>query len=92
MKKAGRRGDPSVRETGFPHTLSVEGNDIRITAELPGISEEMIRLDLDDKVLTISVNGGNPRFRKAIVLPWEARLGKKLFRKGVLDLTLEKPA
>jgi HSP20 family molecular chaperone IbpA len=90
MKKAGGGGHASGSENGFPCRQSVEGNGIRITAELPMIDEEMIQIDLDENVLTISVNGQGQRNRKEIDLPWEANLGKKVFRNGVLELHLER--
>jgi len=50
----------------------------------------MIRLDLDKKVLIVSVDGNGRVLRKSIALPWKARLGTKQFRKGVLELLLGK--
>jgi len=91
MKKVKEGGSVSGGETRISHRLSVEGGSILVIAELPGIDEEMIRLDLDERVLTISVDG-RLGIREEIALPWEARLGKKRFRKGVLELVLEKPA
>ena len=90
MKKG--RGGASVHggEAGFPYRLSTEGDTIRVTVELPGIREEMIRLDLDKKVLIVSVDGNGRVLRKSIALPWKARLGTKQFRKGVLELLLGK--
>jgi HSP20 family molecular chaperone IbpA len=90
MKKERVGGHASGSEKGFPCRQSVEGNGILITAELPGIDEEMIQIDLDENVLTISVNGQGRRNGKEIDLPWEANLGKKVFRNGVLELHLER--
>ena len=90
MRKAGRGGQVSGSRDGFTCRQSVEENGILITADLPGIDEEMIQIDLDEDILTISLNGWGDRSRKEIVLPWEANLGKKLFRNGVLELHLER--
>jgi HSP20 family molecular chaperone IbpA len=90
MKKALGEEHASIGDTGLSHTLSLEGSGIRITEELPGAGEEMIHIDLDEKVLTISVDGKGQRYGKAIVLPCEARLARKRFHNGVLELYLEK--
>jgi HSP20 family molecular chaperone IbpA len=74
----------------FPVRLSPDGDRIHIHAELQGISEEKIRLDVDLNTLTISASDGDTWLKKEISLPWEARLGRKRFREGVLELTLEK--
>ena len=92
MKKDRGEGGVSGGGTGFSHTVTAEGRSLRITAELPGVGEEMIRIDLDGKVLTISVDGRGRRHRECIALPCEARLGRKRFSNGVLELFLEKAA
>ena len=92
MKKARGEGGISGGGTGFSHTVTAEKGSIRITAELPGVGEERIRIDLDGKVLTISVNGGGRPYRESIALPCEARLGRKRFSGGVLELFLERAA
>ena len=83
MKPAGKTGE-------LPFRLSVDGDRIHVLAELPGITDEKIMLDLEGLTLVISAVDGDTRYKKKISLPWEARLGKKRFRKGVLELTLEK--
>ena len=80
-----------ARETGFPYMLTEGENGIRIRVNLRGIDEKMIRIDLEGKTLTIFAGNGEGQ-RIAISLPCEARLGRKRFREGVLDLCLEKPA
>jgi len=75
----------------FPCRLLVEGEEIRVTAELPGVTEEMIRIDLEGRALTISADGREQHYRASIVLPWEAGLKGKRFRKGVLELLFGRP-
>jgi HSP20 family molecular chaperone IbpA len=90
MKMTGGEGPASGGETGFPYRLSVQGNGIRIVAELPEIHEELIRMDLEGRTLIISADGRGRKYRMAIPLPLEARLARKQFRDGVLDLCLER--
>lgn len=83
-------GGTGGEESSFPCRLSVDGDCLRIVAELPGISEEKIRLDLDETTLIISADDRDRAFRMPVTLPWAARLGVKKFRKGVIELTMER--
>ncbi|HVN65902.1 MAG TPA: hypothetical protein VMT31_04715 [Methanomicrobiales archaeon] len=80
----------SAKETEFPYRLSMEDYGIRIMAELPGVDEKMIQIDLEDRNLSISAADRERLYRVAIALPGEVRLKEKRFRKGVLDLFLER--
>jgi len=87
----GRRMLNPVKKTIEPVvTLSDEGTCIRVMAELPGIREEMIRIDLERSTLIISASDNGKRYKKEISLPARTRFGTKRFRNGVLDLLLEK--
>jgi HSP20 family molecular chaperone IbpA len=77
-------------ESGFPFRLSVDGDKVFIVAELPGIREEKIRLDLGEGTLIISAVDGERSMKRRISLPWVARLAAKKFGKGILELTLER--
>ena len=90
MKKGDETRKPAIRTGDAAFRLSVDGDRIFILADLPGISDEKIRLDLEARTLVISAKDGDTLYRKKISLPWEARLGKKKFRKGILELTLER--
>jgi len=67
-----------------------EGNTIRVIAEMPGIDEEKIALDLQGSTLVISASDKRRTYQKEVLLPCEARLEKQRFQNGVLELTLEK--
>jgi len=69
-----------------------EGKYFRVITELPGISEEKIRIDLEKTVLAISATEAESgkKYKKMIELPFEVRLDKKKFQNGILDVTLEK--
>jgi HSP20 family molecular chaperone IbpA len=90
MTKEHENRKPARKNSEIPFRLSVDGDRIQVIAELPKISGEKIRLDLEGTILVISATDGDTRYKKKISLPWDARLGSKKFRKGVLELTLEK--
>jgi len=71
-------------------TLLDEEKIVRIRSELPGISEEKIRIDLDKNSVTIWASGTENQYKKVISLPFDVKFSKKRFSEGVLELTLEK--
>ena len=67
-------------KTAEPVTLLLdEGKSLQVIAELQGITEEKIFIDLDKHELVISApeTGSRKKFRKVIALPIEVRLEKK---------------
>jgi len=68
-----------------------EGDCLKIIAELPGIAEEDIRIELKDNLLIISGTSAFTRFHKEITLPCPVK-GKlnSSYRNGVLELKAEK--
>jgi HSP20 family molecular chaperone IbpA len=89
VKEKGKTGDAPGKEGAFPYRLSFDGNRAHIIADLTGVGEEKIRLDLEKATLVISTTDGECK-QVGIVLPWAATLATKRFRKGILELTLEK--
>ena len=87
-EKASRGEARTGRWKEFPCRISVRGEEIHVTAELAGVSEEMIRIDLEGRTLIISADGKGQHYRANIVLPWEAGLKGKRFRKGTIVAVL----
>jgi HSP20 family protein len=98
----GRRAAPVRRQAPMPERQEVvskeppvdifdEQTHLKVVAELPGIEEEDIEIDLHGARLVISVNTPAHRYHKEIVLPC-APEGKveRLYRNGILELTLWK--
>jgi len=66
-----------------------DGRQVRISASLPGVSEEQIRIDLEKTTLTLSISGDR-KMKRVIRIPDGARLFKKKFTEGSLEIVLEK--
>ncbi|HXW98432.1 MAG TPA: Hsp20/alpha crystallin family protein [Methanomicrobiales archaeon] len=81
-------GAPGGKRREKPFRVSVDGDRAVVVGELHGVPEGDIRLDLEARTLVISLKGSG--FRRKVSLPWEARLGNKRFRKGILEITLER--
>ena len=62
---------------------------MRVVAEIPGIDEEVIRLDLNEDTLSMSARGGNQNYYRDIALPraCETIIGK-VYNTGILEVTL----
>jgi len=73
-------------------TVIDEGKFLRIVAELPGIVEEKIKIDLENRSTSVTIVAVNTvkQFKSVITIPCEVRFSKKRFSDGVLELTLEK--
>ncbi|HJX56643.1 MAG TPA: Hsp20/alpha crystallin family protein [Methanoregula sp.] len=71
-------------------TLLDEGKFLHILTELPGVHEEMIRIDVEKTTVTIAASDAGKQVRKMITFPCEVSFCMKRFSEGVLTLTLEK--
>jgi HSP20 family molecular chaperone IbpA len=69
-----------------------EGKFLRIITELPGISEEKIRIDLENSSTSVTIVANNTvkQYKKVIAIPCNVSFSKKRFSDGVLEITLEK--
>ncbi len=98
----GRRAVPVTRQAPVPEpkvaTVQEPPADVfdeeahlKVVAELPGIEEEDIEIDLHGAHLVISASTPAHKYHKEIVLPC-APEGKveRLYRNGILELTLWK--
>jgi len=69
-----------------------ERDHVRIVAELPGVSEDSISLDLKGDILTLEAGDKKRKYLKEILLPAKVDFeGKeKSFNNGVLEIKLKK--
>jgi HSP20 family molecular chaperone IbpA len=82
---------PGPAQTVEPGTTVLdEGKFLHILTELPGVHEEMIRIDIDSTTVTIAASDARKQVKKMITLPCEVSFCMKRFSGGVLTLTLEK--
>ena len=69
-----------------------EENRILVIAELPGVSENEIKIEVAGDILNIAASGRNRKYAKEILLPRkvEADSVKTSYKNGILEVTLEK--
>jgi len=68
-----------------------EAQEIVIAAELPGVSDEEIHIDIQDDVLSLETTGER-KYAKEVLLPAvvDATSLQKIYKNGILELRLKK--
>lgn len=68
-----------------------EGQEILVVAELPGVGENEIRVEVRDDILSLETTGER-RYAKEILLsePVDAASLRKAYKNGILELRLKK--
>lgn len=83
---------PMVAEVREP-LLDVfdEGETILVVAELPGVAEEEIRIEIQDDVLSLETTGER-KYAKEVLLPAAVEGGSihKTYKTGILELRMKK--
>jgi HSP20 family protein len=91
VAKDERTGRAMVREVTVPPVdIFEEAGHILVVAELPGVCDEDIRLELRDDVLEITAERGPKKYHKEVLLPasFEAPAMTSSCRNGVLEIKL----
>lgn len=84
---------PKVNEEREPITdIFNEDKEIVIIAEMPGIEEDDIVIDLKEDILEISAVSKNRTYRKEMLLPVKASMSnlKHKFTNGILEIRINK--
>lgn len=69
-----------------------ETDEIRVCAEMPGLDEGDIKLDLRDDILEITAQTGDRKYRKEVLLPVKAKPENmtSAYRNGILEVKIRK--
>ena len=84
---------PKIEEEREPITdLFDEKDEVRICAEMPGLNEGDIKLDLKDDILEITAQTGDRKYCKEVLLPVKAKPENMTFayRNGILEVKIKK--
>jgi HSP20 family protein len=84
---------PTVEEEREPITdVFDEKEEIRIYAEMPGVDEQDIKIDLKGDILEIFTQRGERKYRKEVLLPMKAKVEAltSKYKNGVLEITIRK--
>lgn len=84
---------PVVEEVREPivDVFDEEGRVI-VIAELPGVSEEEIKIEVTGDILSVSASGRNRTYGKEILLPSKVKANpaRTSYKNGILEVVLEK--
>lgn len=86
-------GGPKVEEEREPITdVFDEDEEIRIYAEMPGVNQEDIKLDLKEDILDISAQTGDRKYHKEILLPAKVKAETLVssYNNGILEVKVRK--
>ena len=84
---------PKVEEEREPITdVFDEKDEIRVYAEMPGVSQEDIRLDLKGDILDISAQSGDRKYHKEVLLPAKVKPEtlESSYKNGILEIKIKK--
>jgi HSP20 family protein len=84
---------PKVEEEREPITdVFDEDEEIRIYAEMPGVNQEDIKLDLKEDILDISAQTGDRKYHKEILLPSKVQADTlaSSYNNGILEIKVKK--
>lgn len=84
---------PTIEEDREPITdVFDEQDEIKIYAEMPGINQEGIKLELKEDILNISAQNGRYKFHKELILPAKGNSDAMTsnYKNGVLEVTIKK--
>jgi len=84
---------PKVEEEREPLTdIFDEDEEIRIYAEMPGVNETDIKLDLKEDILDISAQTGDRKYHKEFLLPAKVQADMLVssYNNGILEIKVKK--
>lgn len=84
---------PKIDEEREPITdLFDEKEDVKIYAEMPGVSQEDIKLDLKEDILDISAHSGDRKYHKEVLLPMKLKTENmtSAYTNGMLEIKIKK--
>lgn len=84
---------PTVEEEREPITdVFDEKEEVRVYAEMPGVNEEDIKLDLKEDILDISAQSGDRKYHKEVLLPAKVKAETltSSYKNGILEIKMKK--
>jgi len=69
-----------------------EKDEIRVYAEMPGVSQEDIKLDLREDILDISAQSGDRKYHKEVLLPAKVKPEtlESSYKNGIFEVKIKK--
>ena len=93
MRREEKGGEVVVQEIREPMVdVFDEPGHVLIVAEVPGITQEDVQLELQDDILILAAEKGETKYRKEVLLPISVSPDRMSFscRNGILEIRLAK--
>ncbi len=87
-----KTGETTVQEMSEPLIDVIEESDhVLIVAEMPGVADEDIHLDLNGDILVLHAENGSKKYHKEIVLPrsYDSKSIERSCNNGILEVKLK---
>ncbi len=87
-----KTGETTVQEVSEPLIDIIEESDhLLILAEMPGVADEDVHLELNGDILVLNAEKGSKKYHKEIVLPrsFESEAMKSSCHNGILEIKLK---
>jgi len=87
-----KTGETTVQEMSEPLIDVIEESDhVLIVAEMPGVADEDIHLDLNGDILVLHAEHGSKKYHKEIVLPrsYDSKSIERSCNNGILEVKLK---
>ena len=84
---------PTVEEEREPITdIFDEKEEVRVYAEMPGVNEQDVKLELKGDILDISAKSGDRKYHKEILLPVKVKSETlaSSYKNGILEVKIKK--
>lgn len=90
-RTAVRKETPPPTPQERPADVFDEKDHIKIIAEIPGVDENDIKVDLQDDTLVISIDISDRKYHQELKLPCEPKgMLEKTYRNGILEVKIKK--
>lgn len=93
IRRDEQTGETTVQEVSEPLVDVIEESDhVLVLAEMPGVADEDVHLDLNGDILVLHAERGSKKYHKEIVLPrsFDDKAMERSCRNGILEVKLKK--
>lgn len=93
VRRDEQTGETTVQEVSEPLIDVIEESDhVLVLAEMPGVADEDVHLDLNGDILMLHAERGSKKYHKEIVLPrsFDDKAMERSCRNGILEVKLKK--
>jgi len=96
IRRFGNVKPPIVEEAGYREpfvdvVVDDKANEVKVIAEIPGVSKEKIDVEATEKVVRIRAENDERKYRTQVELPVEVdpRSARARYNNGILEVTLK---